>query len=524
MLLGMNEPVTNVPEWSVSELSGALRRTLEDAYGHVRVRAELGKVTVHGSGHVYLDLKDDKSCLAGVIWRGAASKIRFRPEMGMEVIATGKITTFPGQSKYQLIIETLEPAGVGALLAQIEERKRRLAAEGLFDDARKQLLPYLPEVIGVVTSPTGAVIRDILHRLADRFPRHVIVWPVRVQGETCAAEVTAAIRGFNALPEDGPVRRPDLLIVARGGGSIEDLWGFNDEAVVRAAADSHIPLISAVGHETDWTLIDYAADRRAPTPTGAAEMAVPVRSDLMLAAADLGRRVLAALRRHLDRRKADLRSAARALPGPEDLVALPRQRLDLSGGKLVHALAANSRRHDARLAETARRLARLSPQARLAGMRAKLDGLGLRLAAAQGANLRAERQRIQHQCERVSALARRGDHAVLTLMARRRERLERIGDRPGRAIGAVLRGGQEALARRVQLLVSYDYKEVLRRGYALVHGPDGHLVREAAQVAGGMALDIQFADGTVKAVAGDAARPRPKPKPAPAQQGSLFGG
>ena len=522
----LDEPVSNVPEWSVSELSGALRRTLEDAYGHVRVRAELGKVTVHGSGHVYLDLKDDKSCLAGVIWRGAAGKMRFRPEMGMEVIATGKITTFPGQSKYQLIIDTLEPAGVGALLAQIEERKKRLAAEGLFDEARKQLLPYLPGVIGVVTSPTGAVIRDILHRLADRFPRHVIVWPVRVQGETSAGEVTAAIRGFNALPEGGRIARPDLLIVARGGGSIEDLWGFNDEQVVRAAADSMIPLISAVGHETDWTLIDYASDRRAPTPTGAAEMAVPVRSELMAQTGDLGRRVLAALLRGLDRRRADLRSAARALPGPEDLLALPRQRLDLSGGKLAHALVVNSRKHEARLAETSRRLARLSPQARLAGMAAKLDGLGQRLAAARAANLRAETQRIAQRRERLAALGQRGGRAMTILIGKRRERLERIGDRPQRAFatGAERRG--DALRRVTQLLASYDYKQVLQRGYALVHGPDGHLVRSTAQVAGGMAVDIQFADGSVRAITGDGPRPRPaKPKaPEPAGQGTLFGG
>ncbi|PSC04644.1 exodeoxyribonuclease VII large subunit [Alsobacter soli] len=521
-----DEPVSNVPEWSVSELSGALRRTLEDAYGHVRVRAELGKVTVHGSGHVYLDLKDDRACLAGVIWRGAASKMRFRPEMGMEVIATGKITTFPGQSKYQLIIETLEPAGVGALLAQIEERKKRLAAEGLFDEARKQLLPYLPAVIGVVTSPTGAVIRDILHRLSDRFPRHVLVWPVRVQGDTCAAEVTAAIRGFNALPEGGPIPRPDLLIVARGGGSIEDLWGFNDEQVVRAAADSGIPLISAVGHETDWTLIDYAADRRAPTPTGAAEMAVPVRSELMASVGDLGRRVLGALMRHLDRRRADLRSAARALPGPEDLLATPRQRLDLAGGKLAHALVVNSRKHEARLAEASRRLARLSPQARLAGMRAKLDGLEKRLAAAQAANLRAERQRIAQRRERLAALGERRDRAMLVLIGKRRERLERIDDRPQRAVAAGVQRRAEMLGRFNQLLESYNYRRVLERGYALVHGPDGHLVREAAHVALGTTVEIEFADGKVKAVTGEGPRPRPaRPKaPEPVGQGTLFGG
>src|SRR5215213_3401802 len=247
----MNESQPNVAEFTVSELSAALKRTVEDNFGYVRVRGEIsGYKGPHGSGHVYFALKDQ----------------------------TAKLTTYPNRSSYQIIVETLEPAGLGALMALLEERKRKLTAEGLFDEARKQLLPFLPEVIGVVTSPTGAVIRDILHRLADRFPRHVIVWPVKVQGDGSAEQVAAAIRGFNALPADGRIRRPDLLIVARGGGSLEDLWSFNEEIVVRAAAESMIPLISAVGHETDVTLIDFASDKRAPTPTAAAEMAVPVRS------------------------------------------------------------------------------------------------------------------------------------------------------------------------------------------------------------------------------------------------------
>src|SRR4051812_31644204 len=257
----MNEPRLNIVEMTVSELSMALKRTVEDSYGYVRVRGELGKVSYHSNGHIYLDLKDDKACLAGVVWRTAAPRIKLKLEAGLEVVVTGRITTFPGQSKYQIVIETLEPAGLGALMALIEARKKKLAAEGLFDAARKQLLPFLPERIGVVTSPTGAVIRDILHRLADRFPRHVMVWPVRVQGDGCAEEVAAAINGFNALPIDGPIRRPDLLIVARGGGSLEDLQSFSEEIVVRAAAASMIPLIAAVGHETDVTLIDFAADK-----------------------------------------------------------------------------------------------------------------------------------------------------------------------------------------------------------------------------------------------------------------------
>ena len=277
----MADKESNVPEITVTELSSSLKRTIEDRFGFVRVRGEMsGWRGPHSSGHVYFALKDQGAKIDAVIWKGTFQRLRVRPEEGMEVIATGKVTTYPGKSTYQIVVETIEPAGVGALLAQLEERRRRLAAEGLFDDARKQLLPYLPGVIGVITSPTGAVIRDILHRVADRFPLRVIVWPVRVQGETCAAEVARAIEGFNALPEGGKIPRPDVIIVARGGGSLEDLWGFNEEIVVRAAAGSMIPLVSAVGHETDWTLIDHAADRRAPTPTAAAEMTVPVRSEM----------------------------------------------------------------------------------------------------------------------------------------------------------------------------------------------------------------------------------------------------
>src|SRR5437870_5351240 len=271
------EALINAPEFTVSELSSALKRTVEDAYGHVRVRGEIsGFRGPHSSGHCYFALKDDSAKIEAVIWKTAHARMRFKPQEGLEVIATGRLTTYPGSSKYQIVIEALEPAGVGALMALMEERKRKLAAEGLFDEARKQLLPWLPAVIGVVTSPTGAVIRDILHRLQDRFPRRVLVWPVRVQGEGSAEQIAAAIRGFNALPEGGRIPRPDLLIVARGGGSLEDLWSFNEEIVVRAAADSMIPLISAVGHETDITLIDFAADKRAPTPTAAAEMTVRV--------------------------------------------------------------------------------------------------------------------------------------------------------------------------------------------------------------------------------------------------------
>src|SRR6186713_225490 len=305
--------LNNVVEWTVSELSSALRRTVEDAYGYVRVRGEVsGFKGASPSGHVYFRLKDDKAVLEAVIWKGAFGRMRVRPEEGLDVIVSGKLTTFAGSSKYQIVIDSLEPAGIGALMKLLEDRKKKLAAEGLFDEARKQLLPFLPKVIGVVTSPTGAVIRDILHRLEDRFPRRVLVWPVRVQGETSAAEVAAAIHGFNAMPDAGPMPRPDLLIVARGGGSLEDLWSFNEEIVVRAAAESMIPLISAVGHETDVTLIDFASDKRCPTPTAAAECAVPVRSDLLMQIDSLARRQRSSWTRGMEARRTELRAAARA--------------------------------------------------------------------------------------------------------------------------------------------------------------------------------------------------------------------
>src|SRR6266508_3579634 len=353
----MNEPRLNIPEWTVSELSAALKKTVEDAYGYVRVRGEIsGYRGPHSSGHCYFSLKDEGAKIEAVIWRTAFARLRIKPEEGLEVLVTGRLTTFAGSSKYQIVIETLEPAGLGALMALVEERKKKLAAEGLFDAARKQLLPFLPNVIGVVTSPTGAVIRDILHRLADRFPRRVLVWPVKVQGDGSAQQVAAAIRGFNALPEGGRIPRPDLLIVARGGGSLEDLWSFNEEIVVRAAAESMIPLISAVGHETDITLIDFAADKRAPTPTAAAEMAVPVRVDLCARVESLARRSLACWQRGEEARRAELRAAIRALPTAEELLAVPRQRLDHASARLPRALTANAQIHHARFARAAGRL------------------------------------------------------------------------------------------------------------------------------------------------------------------------
>src|SRR5580692_11408433 len=392
--MAATEALINAPAFTVSELSSALRRTVEDAYGHVRVRGEItGFRGAHASGHCYFALKDDGAKIEAVIWKGTHYRMRFKPQEGLEVIATGKLTTYPGSSKYQIVIETLEPAGIGALMALLEERKKKLAAEGLFDEARKQLLPWLPEVIGVITSPTGAVIRDILHRLEDRFPRRVLVWPVRVQGEGSAEQIAAAIRGFNALPKDGRIPRPDLLIVARGGGSLEDLWSFNEEIVVRAAADSMIPLISAVGHETDITLIDFAADKRAPTPTAAAEMAVPVRSELIAQVDNFARRQFAAWRRGSEARRTELRAAARALPTPQNLLAAPSQQLDGLAERLPRALRANAQIHRTQYHVLAGRLT--------------LPGL---------------RQRLGRERERVDAMIRRARHGLRVTGERRGER------------------------------------------------------------------------------------------------------
>jgi exodeoxyribonuclease VII large subunit len=337
-LLATQAPGDNAPAQTVSELSMRLKRTVEDAFGFVRVRGEISGWKRAASGHCYLCLKDDKAVIDGVLWKASAAALRFRPEDGIEVVATGKLTTYPGRSRYQIVIDRLELAGQGALMALLDKRRRALAAEGLFDEQRKKRLPFLPRVIGVVTSPTGAVIRDILHRLADRCPSHVIVWPVPVQGDGAAPQIAAAIRGFDALGRGGPVPRPDLVIVARGGGSIEDLWAFNEEEVVRAVAAASIPIISAVGHETDTTLCDFAADVRAPTPTAAAEIAVPVRSDLLGQLRELGFRIERSTRRHYDRAAEQLANSLRRWPEQGALLAPQRQRLDDFADRLPRAL------------------------------------------------------------------------------------------------------------------------------------------------------------------------------------------
>lgn len=512
-------PTGNAPEWTVSDLSGALKRTIEDSFGFVRVRGEIsGYRGPVASGHVYFSLKDTNAKIDAVIWKGVFGRLKTRPQDGLEVIATGKITTFAGKSSYQIVIDSLEPAGIGALMALLEERRKRLAAEGLFAEERKQLIPYLPRVIGVVTSPTGAVIRDILHRLEDRFPRHVLVWPVRVQGETSAAEVANAITGFNALPEGGRIPRPDVIIVARGGGSLEDLMGFNEEAVVRAAAASTIPLVSAVGHETDTTLIDFAADLRAPTPTGAAEKVVPVRAELMALVADLARRHGGAMRRLSDRRRSDLRALARALPGPEAVLSAPRQRLDLAATRLAPALARNARAHEQALQGLARRLEARSPRIALARLRAQLDGFARVLAAARGNAITSERTRIAHARDRLATLEARARNAFGQSLIQRRERGNLLADRATRAFAQGLHRRHDRLDSLWTLIRSLGPEAVLARGYALIRDEAGALIRSVTQAQAGQVLTVEVSDGRFGAVVSGSGGTAPRPQPRPARK------
>ena len=510
--------VTNAPEWTVSELSGALRRTIESEFGFVRVRAEISNYRgPHPSGHAYFCLKDEGAKIDAVVWRSTFLRLRVKPAEGLQVVITGRVTTYPGKSAYQIIVDTLEPAGLGALMALLEERRRKLAAEGLFDAARKRAIPYLPRIVGVVTSPTGAVIRDILHRIADRFPRHVVVWPVRVQGEASAADVVAAIRGFNALGRDGAIARPDVMIVARGGGALEDLWSFNEEIVVRAAAESRIPLVSAVGHETDWTLIDHAADLRAPTPTGAAEMCVPVRSELTIQVAGLAHRHGAAIVQLIGRHRTELRGAVRALPSADALIAVPRQRLDRAAAHLVHGLRATLDGQRIRLGRLSGRLATQSPQAKMARAIARLDGLGHRLARAARVDHERRRERLATAGVRVAAAFAARANLARQKSAAARERLATLGSRLAAA-------GRTDLARRAarltaleQLLGSLGYRSVLARGFALVRDALGAPVPVAAAVAPRARLDIEFADGFVRVTEGDGSSRSRRPRESAAE-------
>ncbi|MEI9993119.1 MAG: exodeoxyribonuclease VII large subunit [Rhizomicrobium sp.] len=472
----MSEPAAratpNLPEFSVTEISSALKRTVEDAFGFVRVRGEISNLKFHSSGHIYFDLKDEKACLNAVVWRTGAGRLRQKPQAGLEVVCTGKISTYAGSSRYQIIVEQVELAGAGALMAMLEERKKKLAAEGLFDAAHKKKLPFLPEVIGVVTSPTGAVIRDIMHRLEARFPRRVLLWPVAVQGERAAAEVAAAIRGLNAIGPGHALPRPDLIIVARGGGSIEDLMAFNDEAVVRAAFESVIPLISAVGHETDTTLIDFASDVRAPTPTAAAELAVPVRAELLGQNLDFARRLLRVFSKAMDDRRRHLGQLARVLPRADALFAQPRQRLDFAGENLGKALRTNLQVHDRRLTKAG--------------------------AALRPTDLRRNLKREGERAELLGKRLARAGRARLTELAKHLD-----------SLGRVLEGT--------------SYRSALERGFALVRGEDGKVRRRAAQVTEGESLTLTFADGEVPATASGTAPQKPKSRGKPGGgQGSLF--
>ena len=466
----MSETLSNLPEFSVTEISGALKRMVEENFALVRVRGEISGLKFHSSGHVYFDLKDDKSVLNAVIWRPSVPRLAIRPESGMDVVVTGRLSTYAGSSRYQIIVDQVELAGLGALMALLEERRKKLTAEGLFDASRKKKLPFLPEVIGVVTSPTGAVIRDIMHRLNARFPRRVLLWPVAVQGEKAAAEIAAAITGFNNMGEKFPT--PDLLIVARGGGSVEDLMAFNDEAVVRAVAASRIPVISAVGHETDTTLIDFASDMRAPTPTAAAQLAVPVRAELLSQTLDFQRRMLACFTRGVEQRRRHLLQLARVLPRADQLFAAPRQRFDIAGDKLGKALLANVQKHRGRF-----------HKADVLLRRKVLDN---RIALGQ---------------ERVGALVARAQRARDSRIAEARKHLD-------------------GLAR---LLSGVSYRSVLERGFALVRGDDGKVRRRAAALKSGENVSLSFADGEAQAVVGGTPRPpAAKPKKSPTDQGNLF--
>lgn len=477
-LLAEEQPGDNAPALSVSELSGALKRTVEDAFGFVRVRGEISGFKRHSSGHCYLSLKDERACIDGVVWKGQASAMRFRPEDGIEVIATGKLTTFPGRSKYQIVIDRMELAGQGALMALLDQRRRQLAAEGLFDEDRKRPLPFLPRVIGVVTSPTGAVIRDILHRLADRCPSHVILWPVAVQGDAAAPQVARAVRGFGALSPDGPVPRPDLLIVGRGGGSIEDLWAFNEEEVVRAIAESPIPVISAVGHETDTTLADFAADRRAPTPTAAAEMAVPVRADLAHHVRELGGRAERLALRYRERAAERFEAVADRLPTLDGLFAGQQQRLDDLADRLPRALGQ-------RLAHARSDLAQAAGALRPALLDRKYERAAERLASV------------------------------------------RLSDRP---IRSKIDQNRAALDQLWRLAEQLHPDRPLQRGYVRVERRDGGVLSNAQAAREAGLLTLHFADGAVDArVDGDdmrsPTRPPARAKAAPdeaARQQKLF--
>ncbi|WP_432449484.1 exodeoxyribonuclease VII large subunit [Aliiroseovarius marinus] len=503
------QPGENAPEFTVSEISGAVKKTIEGAFGRVRVRGEVGRVMLARSGHLYFDVKDDRSVIAAVSWKGQVSRLSIMPEEGMEVIVSGKITTFGSQSKYQINVDDVVVAGEGALMAMLEKRKKMLAAEGLFAPERKKRLPYLPEVIGVVTSPSGAVIRDILHRLRDRFPRKVLIWPVAVQGDACAPQVAAAIEGFNRLTPGGALPRPDLLIVARGGGSIEDLWGFNEEIVARAAAASDIPLISAVGHETDTTLIDFVSDLRAPTPTAAAEHAVPVRLELLAWTDEQGTRLTRALEQGVGQRGQRLRDLARALPRADALLDGPRQRLDTAGLKLPAALTQMTQTRRVKLTEAAAGLRPRALTARLTPLRDRLASATTRLGPGLSRGTAERRREFDRLALRLDA------GRMHSANAQRAQVLADVSTRLDNAYLASVSRQKDRLVALERMRQTLGYTETLKRGYAVVRG-DGDVVTTQAAAAQAQALEIEFADGKLSLgdASKDVVKTTPKPKPA----------
>src|SRR5580658_7543174 len=491
-------PVTNVPEYTVSEISGAVKRTLEGNFGRVRVRGEVTELKRYPSGHIYFSLKDEGAKLSGVVWKSAVSRLGMQPENGVEVIATGRISSYAERSSYQLIVERMEYAGAGALLARIEALRVRLAGEGLFDAERKQMLPGLPAVIGVVTSERGAVIQDIRTTIARRFPRPILLWPVPVQGEGAAERIAAAIAGFDALPAGGPIPRPDVLIVARGGGSLEDLMAFHEEIVVRAAAACRIPLISAVGHETDTTLIDFASDRRAPTPTAAAEMAIPARADLLADLAQKAARLAGALAAATRDRRLRLVRAERGLPDLPSLLGTARQRLDDRGDRLTMALPNLLDRRRAALASYGGRLPDLPAMIVAAHERVRDRGGRLVLALPNLVLLRRHALGLAEQ----------------RLLSGLRQAVGAVHQRAGRVLGrltdsvprAALREARARLEGTAARLDSVSPLAVLARGYVLVTDPAGTPITQAVLVKPGARMRMRFADGEVKATA-DGGRP-----------------
>lgn len=468
---------SNVPEMSVSELAFSLKRTLEETYGRVRVRGELSGLKLASSGHLYGDLKDADSCINIVCWKTTMGRLSLRPEDGFDVVITGKMTSYPKNSRYQLQIESMELAGEGALLKMLEDRRKKLAAEGLFDENRKKALPYLPQVIGVVTSPTGAVIRDIIHRISERFPRHVLVWPVAVQGTGAADQIAGAIRGFNAL--DGKTMpRPDLLIVARGGGSLEDLMAFNEEIVVRAAAESRIPLISAVGHETDTTLIDYAADLRAPTPTGAAERAVPVRLDLVSTVRAHEQRIGHAVGRRISELGGRLDTLRAKLGDPMRVLDIKTQHLDSLSDKLLHSFERG-------LARKAQALAPLLPR----HPRALLSEKNQQLGNITDKLVHAYERNLSRRAHSLAGLTLRTPTALVEEKARH---LGLMDQNLRRAGGNLLKDPEKHLQHAARMLDSLSFKKVLERGYAVVRGADGSLISTAQDAEKEPVLTLEF--------------------------------